>query len=1587
MANHEGQTYVFGELLRGFRQREGMTQQTLADRLGVHRRTVSDWERSEYLPRTREMVLDLAESLGLSPADVDRLLVASEYPPEHLPEAEVIIAPFPRLPLSAPMQAPPLPKHFVPRPDMSDTLKERLLAEDETAPGVLVVSAIHGLGGIGKSALAAALAHDPEVQARFPDGVLWVTLGQQPELHSLLSDWIVNGLRDCSYRPSTVAKASTHLRTLLLDKTTLLVVDDVWDSEHARPFLVGSSRCRVLITTRRADVADEVSAVLYQMDVMTPSQSLELLEARLGRLLAEGERQDAQHLARLVGHLPLALELAAVRVARGTSWTDLCAALEEEVARLEVLDNVRRRRKRATRLEAIFGLSLEALRAEDQEAWEAFAWLGVLPEDVTVAAPMASTLWNVDRPDAGNLLELLWNDSLLLIGSPVRIGNEEWPGYRLHDLLHDASRRLLTSDSICGLGHTLQEAHAFLLEHYQAFTQDGLWHTLPNDGYIHNHLCWHLVQLGDWEALHTLVATGDTHQCWAEARYATEGSYAGYMADLQLAWTHADEIAQTDLVVAGRQVRYALIESSLHSLAESIPPALLVAAVHYGVLSLEAGLAYAHHIPDPEQRSETLKGLAPYLSEPLLREALEIAREIGHGHARAEALIGLAPHLPQPLFREVLEAVQETEGERARAKALTGLAPHLPGSLLEQALVAAEEIENEWARAQIVTGLAPYLSPLLLSKALAGAREIDPGQARTRTPIHARAKALIGLAPYLPPPLLGEALEMAHEIEDEWERVQALIGLAPYLPEPLLEEGLAAAQKIENTNTRAQALTGLAPYLSESPLREALMTARQIDDANAQRKALSGLTPHLARSLQEQVLVESLMAAEEIENEWTRAQALTGLAPYLPEPLLAKAVGAAQADEIFRARILTGLAPYLSESLLVEALAVARETEYDRAEILMGLAPYLSESLLIEALAVARETRWNQERVEALVNLAPHLQGALQEQVLSEVLATVPEFASGNYMTVAKTLAGLAPYSSRGLLGEAVALARRFGSPSAWSALAPYLPEDLLDEAILEAGNYQNVVGKAHLLAELSPYLSRELLDKALSTALEIGSSRFRAEALAGLAPYLPRELVEKALTAELGDANEQIWALSGLAPHLSEKHLMDVLQAARSVELENYRTKVLNDLILHLPDRLGENTLEEMLKATQEIDDEQVSAEALSSLIPRLPDRLLGEALKAAHGLRETWLQIKVLTALAPHLSRTLQEEVLVEALAMACRLPNWQGEPYFDSPKGNALISLGPLLSERLLRQAFEAALELSVGCNSFGHCPCVDALIGLVPHMTAELQAEVFEIALELREEWSRARLLISLESHLPEPLRGQALEKALAAAREIREVGRRVRPLSDLTLHLPEPLQAQVRREALAAAREIEGARWRVSGLVYLARRQPEPLQEQVLGEALAAVQEITQEYDRVEALIVLAPHLPERLTIEALVVAQTIEDKKYRGKALTGLASKVPEKERKQILQNALMIAWETEDVKDRTTLLSGLAPHMAAWVIRDRASVNDTWVPMIHFLAARTRRNLFSDLRALAPIIEAFGGSESIAETFLAIQDVGRWWP
>ena len=107
-----------------------------------------------------------------------------------------------------------------------------------------------GAGGYGKTTLAKALAHDPDIQDAYFDGILWAELGEKPErLLATLSDLIVLLTGE---RPGleTINAAAAKLGEALGDRRILMIVDDAWREQDLRPFLQGGPNCVRLVTTR-----------------------------------------------------------------------------------------------------------------------------------------------------------------------------------------------------------------------------------------------------------------------------------------------------------------------------------------------------------------------------------------------------------------------------------------------------------------------------------------------------------------------------------------------------------------------------------------------------------------------------------------------------------------------------------------------------------------------------------------------------------------------------------------------------------------------------------------------------------------------------------------------------------------------------------------------------------------------------------------------------------------------------------------------------------------------------------------------------------------------------------------------------------------------------------------------------------------------------------------------------------------------------------------------------------------------------------------------------------------------------------------
>jgi NB-ARC domain/TIR domain len=187
------------------------------------------------------------------------------------------------------MMAPEPPSDFVQRPTEFNALKRRLL--DAKGDAVAITAALRGAGGYGKTTLAKALAHDPDIQDAYFDAVLWVELGEKPENLLLIISDLITRLTSTPPGLNTVNAAASALGEALGDRRILLVVDDVWREQDLRPFVQGGASTTRLATTRNVGVLPP-KAVQQTVDEMRSDEALTLLARSLPPDQAQASRQE-----------------------------------------------------------------------------------------------------------------------------------------------------------------------------------------------------------------------------------------------------------------------------------------------------------------------------------------------------------------------------------------------------------------------------------------------------------------------------------------------------------------------------------------------------------------------------------------------------------------------------------------------------------------------------------------------------------------------------------------------------------------------------------------------------------------------------------------------------------------------------------------------------------------------------------------------------------------------------------------------------------------------------------------------------------------------------------------------------------------------------------------------------------------------------------------------------------------------------------------------------------------------------------------------------------------------------------------------
>ena len=408
---------------------------------------------------------------------------------------------------------PPLPPIRIERTDLVEQVTEALISN--SAASITANVGVSGMGlaaggGFGKSALAALVAHSDRVRRMFPDGIVWVTLGESPNMYEVLC--VALSALGHEGRPADLSEARTRYRELIPSKRALVIVDDVWQLAHARPFAVPDGPSRLLMTSRDTELLARLRVEAIDIEQLSPSDAWELLYRTAGWLAVRGDVrlpaglmiEDLQGWVDRLGRVPLPISVLGSAM-KGANYTQVLATLGRlEKAKKDFGDH-----PYADAFAAIRA-SLGALGEVDQRR---FGLLAVFAEDTEIPTDVTGCLWAAGANDTvatlerlSGLLKLSYEDSDLV-------------GWSVHDHVRD----FLLYDL-----DDLESAHGTLVANLEPMRGDGGWADLAcRSQYVRENLLSHMAASGrGLDAAHLA-----TEPRWVICRAIYDGVFAA-RADL-----------------------------------------------------------------------------------------------------------------------------------------------------------------------------------------------------------------------------------------------------------------------------------------------------------------------------------------------------------------------------------------------------------------------------------------------------------------------------------------------------------------------------------------------------------------------------------------------------------------------------------------------------------------------------------------------------------------------------------------------------------------------------------------------------------------------------------------------------------------------------------------------------------------------------------------------------------------------------------------------------------------------------------------------------------------------------------------------
>lgn len=649
--------------------------------------------QAEALEAYRDGRRVLVEELGIEPGEELRRLerdILAATP--GLDVAAVAPAPMPtQVAPAAPVVPRLLPgdvTDFTGQAELVHEIRCQLLPDPAAGPTLAVPTvAISGMAGVGKTTLAVHVGH--ALSEEFPDGQLFVKLNglsAQPVTPSQALERFLRALGvPGNVVPEGLEERAEMYRHWVADRRILVVLDDAADEEQARWLLPGSSSCAVLVTSRfRLTGLAGVAPV--EVDVLENEHAMKLLVKIVGSARVYAELSESLELISLCGGLPIALRIAAARLAARPHWTvgQFVERLENESHRLDELVH------RGVGVRANLALTYEVL---SEPAQRLFRRLGML-ETTDFAGWLAAPLLGVSDTEAGEVFEELIDAQFV----DVEQAAQGWQlRFKLHDLVRAYARERLVREEdaperIAALGRALG---AWLFLTAEAHRREyGGDHTLVHgdaepwqlskrvvDRELVDPIEWYETErFGIIAAVRQAAGAGMHELCWDLALTAvTLFEARSYFDD----WRISHEIALTEARRAGNRRGEAAMLHSLGSLR------LFERRFDDAAERLTTAERMFTEIGDVHGRALTLRNLA-FLdrvqgrldaAEARCNEALVGLREVGDQVGEAHALSSLAQvHIErgdwdtaEGLLTTTLRLIDETGNRRVRSQVLCRL--------------------------------------------------------------------------------------------------------------------------------------------------------------------------------------------------------------------------------------------------------------------------------------------------------------------------------------------------------------------------------------------------------------------------------------------------------------------------------------------------------------------------------------------------------------------------------------------------------------------------------------------------------------------------------------------------------------------------------------------------------------------------------------------------------------------------------------------------------------------------------------------------------------------------------------------------